>query len=105
MIGGCYFGAVNGATLSDIAVSENNALICRIPENLAFTEDYTGADGTFTLKPGDVIVKGAVNDIIEDVKGSRISDLLEKYKGRAFKIKAVSINTALSTGRHYRAAG
>lgn len=105
MIGGCYFGAVSGDYLTDITVSENHQFVCRIPANTAFTDDYAGASGTFTLYPGDVIVRGAVSDVISDTKGSRMSDLLEKYKGRAFKIKSVSINTAMSTGQHYRAMG
>ena len=105
VLSGCYFGPVRGETLNDTTVSINDNLICRIPESSAFTEQYTGQADTFTLAPGDIVVQGAVNDVIEDVKGKRVSDLLEKYKGKAFKIETVSINTALDCGKHYKVTG
>lgn len=40
----------------------------------------------------DCIVYGAIDDIIEDVKGKRISDLLEKYP-KSGLIKAVNDNS------------
>lgn len=40
----------------------------------------------------DCIVYGAVEDVVEDVKGRRISDLLEKYP-KSGLIKAVNDNS------------
>ena len=40
----------------------------------------------------DCIVYGAIDDVIEDVKGKRISDLLEKYP-KSGLIKAVNDNS------------
>ena len=43
-------------------------------------------------KEEDCIVYGVVNDVIEDVKGKRVSDLLEKYP-KSGLIKAVNDNS------------
>ena len=40
----------------------------------------------------DCVVYGAVNDIVSDVRGNRISNLLEKYK-RSGRIKSVNDNS------------
>lgn len=40
----------------------------------------------------DCIVYGAVEDVVEDVKGKRVSDLLKKYPKSGF-IKAVNDNS------------
>ena len=40
----------------------------------------------------DCIVYGAIEDVIEDVKGKRVSDLLEKYP-KSGLIKAVNDNS------------
>ena len=43
-------------------------------------------------KEEDCIVNGVVNDVIEDVIGKRVSDLLEKYP-KSGLIKAVNDNS------------
>lgn len=101
----CYFGAVSGKTLSDTTLSEQNNFVCRIPEYDAFTENYSGADNTFTLQPGDIIVKGNISEEISDVRGLRSSDLLRKYAGKSFIVKCVSINTDIPFDKHYRVSG
>lgn len=105
VLNNCYFGAVSGKSLSDTTLSEQNSFVCRIPENNAFTEDYNGADNTFTLRPGDIIVKGDIAEEIADVKGIRASDLLSRYAGKSFVVKSVSINTVIPFDKHYRASG
>lgn len=58
----------------------------------------TFPEGTFdglALNPAneeDCIVKGAVEDVVEDVKGKRISDLLEKYL-KSGLLKSVNDNS------------
>ena len=106
VLNNCYFGAVRNEYLTNTTVAENNTLLCRIPENANYLKPsaYAGADGTFTLQLGDVVVSGVVEDVIKDEAGKRVSNLLEKYKGESFKIKTVSINTK-NAAPHYRVAG
>lgn len=101
----CFFGTEKATQLNGENLSMVNSFICRIPENVNFTEYYNGETDKFTLKPDDIIVKGEVSDEIKDIQGQRASDLLQKYKGFCFTVKAVSINTKLPFSKHYRASG
>lgn len=97
-------------------VLETNQTICRIREDASFKEKHLwinlASDAKaeyFTLGQGDIIVKGAVEDVIDEYsKGHRSSDLIEKYKELqgCFEIDAVSINTGNGRGLpHYKAQG
>ncbi len=63
-------------------------IICRIPEQEDFLERYQWEQlpndemsDYFTISPEDIIVKGDVDDVIDEyTKGHRSTDLLEKYK-------------------------
>lgn len=63
-------------------------IICRIPEQEDFLERYQWEQlpndemsDYFTISPEDIIVKGNVDDVIDEyTKGHRSTDLLEKYK-------------------------
>lgn len=63
-------------------------IICRIPEQEDFLERYQWEQlpndemsDYFTISPEDIIVKGNVDDGIDEyTKGYRSTDLLEKYK-------------------------
>ncbi len=101
----CFFQTEANTQLSGTTLSMADSYICRIPEDNRFTEDYVGAEGSFTLKPEDVIVLGEVEDEISDFKGERVADLLQRYHGRSFTVKSVSINTKLPYAKHYRARG
>ena len=101
----CFFSAVQSTILSDITLSPSFNYVCRIPESDKFLADYSGQSGFFTLHPDDIIVRGEVSDVISDTDGKRAADLLNRYNGRAFTVKEVSINTILPCARHYRASG
>lgn len=101
----CFFAREAVTDLSSNTLSMADGYICRIPEDKRFTEDYKGEENTFTLCPEDIIVEGQIDDVISDAQGSRVSDLIAKYSGRAFTVKSVSINTKLPVGKHYRAKG
>ena len=101
----CYFSSVLKRSLSDKELSDTSIFVCRIPENSAYTTDYNGEPDKFTLTPGDIIVKGAVDDIIQDVSGKRAADILNKYKNKCFTVNEVSDNTLLANKPHYRASG
>lgn len=63
-------------------------IICRVPEQEDFLERYQWEQlpndkmsDYFTISPEDIIVKGDVDDVIDEyTKGYRSTDLLEKYK-------------------------
>lgn len=101
----CYFGTETVKQINGNTLSQANNYICRIPQNDAYIDIYNGEEDRFTLKPGDIIVKGEVEEEIQDVQGERVSDLLQKYNGTSFTVRAVSDNTLLADSRHYRASG
>lgn len=97
-------------------VLETNRTICRIPQNEQFLERYEWEQlfndvlkNYFTLSEGDIVVKGEVNDEINEYsKGHRSSDLLTKYKALqgCIEIQAVSLNTKRGTNnKHYLVTG
>ena len=69
-------------------VLETNTIICRIRKDDAFMENYKWIElpadvkpDYFTISKGDIIVKGEVNDEVNEyVAGERSSDLIKKYK-------------------------
>lgn len=103
------------ATLGDV-VLETNKTICRIREDEDFMEKHLWIALSdeeklkhFTLGQGDIIVKGEVEDTIDEYsKNQRSSDLIAKYKELqgCFEIEAVSINVGPGRGLpHYRVQG
>ena len=103
------------ATIGD-TILETNRTICRIRESSSFMEKHLWLNLTadekaeyFTLGQGDIIVKGNVEDEIDEYsKGHRSSDLIEKYKELqgCFEIESVSINIGPGRGLpHYKAQG
>lgn len=101
----CYFGTETIKQLNGNVLQQANSFICRIPQNENYTDNYQGESNKFTLRPDDVIVKGEVFDEVGDTQGNRITDLLQKYKGKCFTMRSVSDNTILPYAPHYRASG
>ena len=101
----CYFGTVMGEKTNNDTLNTSDTFVCRIPQNSAYIDVFNGENNKFTLKPGDIIIKGAVNDVIADKSGQRPADILNKYRGMAFSVENVSVNTLLPFAKHYRASG
>ena len=84
----CFWKYVGDKVTVGQTVLETNNIICRIPQDDAFLENYEWValpndqmDKYFTLSQGDIIVKGSVDDVVDEyAKGHRSSDLLAKYK-------------------------
>ena len=91
----CFFGEQIAENVTGNTLSLANGYTARIP----FTGDAVA------IAPGDIIVKGRVTDEIEDVAGKRVNDLLAKYRPDAFTVHAVSDNTKIPQGAHYKAVG
>ena len=105
----------NKITIGDVTIDGNN-IICRIREDENFLEPYEWSQlpndemsDYFTLGRGDIIVKGEVDDVIDEyTKGKRASDLLAKYKMMqgCMQIESVSVNTGTARNEpHYFVSG
>lgn len=95
---------------------ETDSIICRIPEDTRFKPKYEWLkipndemSNYFTLGIGDIIINGNISDDIDEYKkGSRSTELIEKYKDLGtMQIDSVSINTGtgLLFNRHYLVKG
>ena len=87
-------------------------LLCRVRKSEEFLEDFewkeiTDKGSYFTFNEGDILIRGEVADVIDEyTKGSRSSDLLNKYKSRCAEITEYRNNTG--AGRvceHYLVRG
>lgn len=100
--------------MGDMEVETDN-VICRIPENESFREKYLWVkipndlmSNYFTLAQGDIIVKGNVDDEINEYQsGTRSSDLIQKYKDLGcMVVDKVNNNTGIGLGLpHYHVEG
>lgn len=91
-----YRHVVHGAFLKYIGnkmaigdtMLETHDVICRIRKDDAFLENYVWVEkpesekpNFFTFSKGDIIIKGEVNDEVNEYQnGSRSNDLIKKYK-------------------------
>lgn len=102
-------------TIGD-TVLDSKSLICRIPKDTRFKEyqDWIKTPNDqmadyFTLSQGDIIVRGEIDDVIDEyTQGQRSSDLLGKYqKGQGcFVVSSYSINVGMGrNNEHYLAQG
>jgi hypothetical protein len=119
-----YKTVVQGAFWKDVGekvnigriVLETNDIICRIRKDQRFLEKYewlqqpndTMAD-YFTLGKDDILIKGEVNDTIDEyTSGKRSTDIVEKYKKLqgCLTIQEVANNTgAGKCNEHYLVKG
>lgn len=87
-VSGCFWKYTGNTVTVGQTVLETKDIICRVPEQEDFLERYEWEqlpndqmENYFTLSPEDIIVKGEVDDVIDEyTKGHRSTDLLEKYK-------------------------
>lgn len=105
----------NKITVNESTIETDNT-ICRIPKNDKYLDRHEWENlpeesrkEHFCLGVGDIIVKGEVDDIIDDyVAGSRSSDLLTKYRRLqgCMLIERCSVNTGVGRGNeHYYIKG
>ena len=77
----------NKVTVGQVEL-ETNTTICRIPKDERYLARYEWEalpndqmENYFTLGPGDIIIKGSVDDEVDEMeKGKRSTDLIAKYK-------------------------
>lgn len=115
-VSNCFWKYLRDVLKVDEVTLETNKTICRIPKDIAFKERHEWINITndtmgnyWTLGVGDIIVRGAVTDEINEyLSGHRSSDLIAKYKELqgCLQIEAVAIN--IGPGRcneHYYVSG
>ncbi len=93
-------------TMQDnLGVKAASRFVIRVPEEADFSGkgyvkpiEYTGADGTFTFKPGDIIVHGIEEELTIPAK------LQEKY-GEIVKVMNVSDFRTAPNARHWKLEG
>lgn len=95
---------------------QTNTTICRIPMNNKFLDRYVWEalpndqkENAFTLSPGDIIVKGEVDEEInETMSGHRSTDFIAKYKRLqgCIQIQSCANNTGIGRNdKHYYVVG
>lgn len=116
VIPGCFWKYTGDKITVGNTVIETNTTICRIPKQTNFLAKYQWASlpdsektDFFTLGSGDIIVKGEVEDGIDEyTAGLRSTDLLAKYKDLqgCIVIEEVAINTGKGRcNEHYYVKG
>lgn len=113
-LSGCFWKYINNVTYVNRVKMETKEVICRIPKSdkyLSLEEwiSKTPEEGEFTLRNGDIVVLGEVTDVVDEyTKGSRSTDLLNKYRSvnRAFQIESFTDDTGeLLCAEHYHLKG
>lgn len=105
----------NKVTINDTVLETNN-IICRIPKNAKYLDRYQWINlpndempNYFTLGKGDIIIKGAVDEVINEYSaGHRSNDVIAKYKDLqgCMSVEKVANNTGVGRGQeHYLAQG
>lgn len=113
---GCFWKYTGNKVLVGDTLLETNNTICRIPWSDKFLEKYEWEElpndemsNYFTIGPDDIIIKGEVDDAIDEyVNGHRSSDLLAKYKALqgCMTVERVAINTGTARcSEHYYVTG
>ena len=111
----CFLKNADNKTIIGQTVLETNNIIARIPEN----ENYksfgewinisSGISDYFTLRQGDIIVEGEIDDKIDEyAAGKRSSDLLSKYKEKGVCLVISGYQKNIGAGRiapHYYVSG
>lgn len=105
----CFYKAAVTQVNSGTSAGMQNTYVVRISESdryRPYTEWVKLSDTNrklfFTLRADDIVVYGSCPDNIGEMAASQ---LLTRYKPDAFRITAVSDNTAFPIGRHYRLGG
>ena len=88
IVNGCFWKYTGNKVTINETVLETNDIICRIRKDDAFLENYQWVNvpadekpSYFTLSKGDIIVKGEVDDNINEYSsGTHSSDVIKKYK-------------------------
>ena len=116
VISDCFWKYTGTTVNVGETVLETKDIICRVPEQENFLERYQWEalpndkmGSYFTLSPEDIIVRGKVDDEINEYQaGHRSTDLLEKYKKAQGCMEVSQVALNVGGGRnepHYYVKG
>lgn len=116
VVNGCFWKHNVDRVAINQTVIESSSIICRIPKQDNFLEKYQWVEqpnddmeSYFTLGVGDIIVKGNVDDDVNEYeKGHRSNDLIAKYKELQGCIQIQEVHINVGPGRclpHYYVKG
>jgi len=116
VITGAFWKYIHEKVMIGQTVLETNSIVCRIRKDDRFLEKYEWLqkpndemENFFTLGKGDIIIKGEVDDEINEYQsGKRSTDLIAKYKELqgCMSIDECANNTGGGRGQeHYVAKG
>lgn len=116
IINNCFWHNKGSKVNIGDVVLETDNIVCRIPKQDNFSEQYVWTHLTeeeklnyLTLGVGDIVIRGSVDDEINEyTSGKRSTDLIAKYKKMqgCFEIQKFSINTAKGMlNPHYYISG
>ena len=116
VIDGTFWKYVGDKVTIGQTVLETNNIICRIRKDDRFLEKYQWLQvpndqmsNYFTLGKGDILVKGAVDDEINEYQsGSRSTDFIAKYKELqgCMSVEEIAINVGAGRcNEHYYVKG
>ena len=116
VVNNCFWSLEGTKVAIGDVVLDSKSVLCRIPKDDAFLEkkdwDALSADkksGYFTLAQNDIIVKGSIEEVINEYQaGHRSTDLLSKYRGyqQCMEISDYSNNTGVGrNNEHYLVKG
>ena len=116
IVNGAFWKYVGDKVMIGKTVLETNNTICRVRKDARFLEQYLWLQkpndemsNYFTLAKGDVLIKGEVEDEIDEyTSGKRSNDIIAKYKQLqgCMTIEKIAIN--VGAGRcdeHYYVKG
>lgn len=112
----CFWKSTHDKVTVGDTVLESSVTLCRIPKNENFLPRHEWIkvpndqmQQYFTLGTGDILVKYAVEDVIDEyTKGARSSDIITKYKGLQGCIQIEEVALNIGPGRceeHYLVRG
>ena len=112
----CFWKYIGEKVHVGNTILETKDIVCRIPVRDDFMEKYLWLQlpndkmgEYFTLGENDIIIKGEVNDVVDEYQtGHRSSDLVSKYKALqgCMTINRVAINVGGGRGNeHYHVKG
>lgn len=112
IIDGCFFKSTQARVQFSTNSIESPSLICRIPKQDNYISklewdriDISLIPNVFSIGAGDIIIKGAVDDYINEYEsGHRSSDLLTKYRAYDMALVVKSVTVDVGIGRvdeHY----
>lgn len=109
---GCFYKAKVETVQSGAGIKRVNTYTVRVPESGRWLpyRDWAALPeaeraGFFTASTGDIVVYGEAEEEITSKGDGAAARVLERNAPSAFRVTAVTVNTAHKMGRHYRLEG